>query len=109
MPQLDKVKAIGYGVLVRHPGFIDRLLPSEGNSYYPVDNINHWVCSINHEPMCLRTEKEAEDLAKDLAGKFAGDKYRFTVAVCRLVPRWFISKPERDSEKVPIGRFEKIY
>lgn len=99
---------VGYGILVRHPGMIDRMLPAEPYAYYQADSINHWLCGPDRESMCLETEQAAQSLADELAARFGGEKYRFTVAVRRLVPRWFILEPKRESEHVVIGSREQI-
>jgi hypothetical protein len=99
---------VGYGILVRHRGFVDRMLPAEGYAYYPPGNINHWLAGPEREAMCLRTEEEARALADELTAKFGAEHYRFTVAVRRLAPRWFILNPARESESVPIGSREQI-
>jgi hypothetical protein len=98
---------IGYGVLVRHPGFIDRLLPAEGYDHYPTDSINHWLCGPDRDPMRFDDESCAQQLADELTAKFGGDNYRFTVAVCRPVPRWFIAHPKTEMESAPIGTWEQ--
>jgi hypothetical protein len=104
---MSQSEPVGYGVLVRHPGFVDRILPAEGNTYYPIDDVNHWL-SAGREPMCLCTEEDARTLAEDLTAKFGGQRYRFTVAACRLVPRWFILHPQNARENAVIGNREQI-
>lgn len=105
---MNEEEVVGYGVLIRHPGSIDQLLPAAGNAHYSTDTINHWRGSSNPEPMSLATKEAAQSLADELTAKFGADKWRFTVAARRLTPRWFIADPKHSREGHEIGKYEQI-
>ena len=103
-------KIVCYGILVRHGGIIDRMLPSEQNKDYPAEDVAYWISWNDCEFMRFETEEAAQQFAGELQEKFRAQKYRFTVAVCRLEPRWFIANPDpkNNRELRPILSCEQL-
>lgn len=104
---------LGYAVLVRHPGWIDRFahrvpVPRFGRGE---ESIDAWLADGPPGPAEQFGPDEghlAEAHAAALAGRFAADGYRFSVVAKRAVPRWFLARPTALDSRSPVGDYDQI-